>query len=37
MNHSEPTSLSIQLGKIQGETAIISVFRQETDVKVRTR
>lgn len=29
MNHSEPTNLSIQLGKVQGETAVISVFKQE--------
>lgn len=29
MNHSEPTDLSIQLGKVQAETAGIPVFKQE--------
>lgn len=29
MNHSEPTNLFLQLGKVQGETAVISVFKQE--------
>lgn len=29
MNQSEPTDLPIQLGKAQGETAGISVFKQE--------